>query len=127
MSRKYRIGVWDLTYYKIDEETDEPLRDDKGNVILFRADEDVSQLAEGIDEKLLEEVKNCKIKISTPDWIQLYTRLADFTLSHSSLDCITEIDENGDERYTPEKQEEFNYLVDEIETILESFFEKEED
>ena len=68
-----------------------------------------------------------KIKISTPDWIQLYTRLADFTLFHSSLDCITEIDENGDERYTPEKQEEFNYLVDEIETILESFFEKEEE
>ena len=68
-----------------------------------------------------------KIKISTPDWIQLYTILADFTLNHSSRGCVTEIDENGDERYTEEKQEEFCYLVDEIETILEMFFEKEEE
>tara|TARA_Y100000816_G_C26104600_1_gene586501 strand:- start:3227 stop:3406 length:180 start_codon:yes stop_codon:yes gene_type:complete len=56
MSSKYRIGVWDLTYYKIDEETNEPLRNDKGNVQIFRTDEDFSLIADGIDEDRLEEV-----------------------------------------------------------------------
>ena len=67
-----------------------------------------------------------KIKISTPDWIELYSDLAEFTLSHSSLDPITEEDENGDERYTEEKQEEFNYLVGEIEAILGMFLQKDD-
>ena len=56
MSKKYRVEVWDLTYYKIDEETNEPLRDDEGNVRIFRTNEDVSLIADGIDEDSLEEV-----------------------------------------------------------------------
>tara|TARA_Y100000996_G_C22118372_1_gene476992 strand:+ start:332 stop:517 length:186 start_codon:yes stop_codon:yes gene_type:complete len=57
VSSKYRIGVWDLTYYKIDVETNEPLRNDKGNIILFRADEDVSFIAEGTTDEDLEEIE----------------------------------------------------------------------
>ena len=56
MSSKYRIGVWDLTYYKIDVETNEPLRNDKGKIIIFRTDEDPSLIADAIDEDRLEEV-----------------------------------------------------------------------
>ena len=58
MSNKYGIAVWDLTYYKIDKETDEPLCNDKGDVILFRANEDVSQIAEGVDEDSLKEIND---------------------------------------------------------------------
>lgn len=56
MSSKYRIEVWDLTYFKINKETNQPLRDDEGNIRIFRTDEDASLIADGIDEDRLEEV-----------------------------------------------------------------------
>ena len=39
-------------------------------------------------------------------------------ISNSSLDNIWMLDENGDERMTEDKQDEFNYLVDKVEAIM---------
>ena len=35
MNNKYDVGVWKLSYYKIDTETGDALCDDKGDVIEF--------------------------------------------------------------------------------------------
>jgi hypothetical protein len=59
MSKKYDVGVWKLTYYKIDTETGDELCDDDGNVIEFYIpDEDCSYLVESIDpDDLVREQK----------------------------------------------------------------------
>ena len=59
MSKKYDVGVWRLTYYKIDTETGDELWDDDGNVIEFYIpDEDCSYLVESIDsDDLVREQK----------------------------------------------------------------------
>lgn len=57
MSKKYDVGVWNLTYYKIDTETGDELCDDAGNVIeFFIPDEDYLYLVESIDPNDLVEV-----------------------------------------------------------------------
>jgi len=53
----YSIAVWDLKFYKVNEDGD-ALTDNKGHVQLFEApDYDCSYLAEGIDDDDLEEVE----------------------------------------------------------------------
>jgi hypothetical protein len=59
-----------------------------------------------------------KIKVSPEIWVSLYSELSNFILERSSLDNIWMLDENGDERMTDDKQDEFNYLVDKVETIM---------
>lgn len=55
----------------------------------------------------------------TPEtYIQLTADLADFMLEYSSLDPVTETDENGDERYTDEKQDEFCAILDQVESLF---------
>lgn len=57
MNNKYDVGVWQLTYYKIDTETGDELCDDDGNVIEFNIpDEDCSSLVESVDPDDLVEV-----------------------------------------------------------------------
>jgi len=54
----YSIAVWDLKFYKVNEDGD-ALTDNKGHVQLFEApDYDCSYLAEGIDDDDLEEVES---------------------------------------------------------------------
>ena len=54
----HSILVWDLTFYKIDENGD-ALTDNKGNVQLYWAtDYDYSYLAEGLDDDDLKEVES---------------------------------------------------------------------
>lgn len=67
-----------------------------------------------------------KIKISQDTWIQLYGELSEYVLEYSSLDPIYEEDENGDERMTEEKQNEFCNIVDSVEEILSLHFIKED-
>ena len=56
--KEYCVGVWQLTYYKIDAETGDALCNDDGNVIEFYLpDEDCSYMAEGVDIDELVEVK----------------------------------------------------------------------
>ena len=52
------IAVWDLTFYKVDEDGN-PLEDDDGKVITYRVENyDTSYLAEGLDIEDLEEVSD---------------------------------------------------------------------
>ena len=68
MSNRYSVGVWDLTYYKIDNETNETLYDDEGNVMLFKIPrEDVSSIAESTDPDLLEPI------VTEKDIVKEYT------------------------------------------------------
>ena len=70
---------------------------------------------------------NNKISLPTETWVELYAALSHYVLWYSSsLDSLTETDENGDEIYTEEKQDEFCDIANVVENILSSFFVKEE-
>ena len=56
--KSYAIGVWDMTFYVIDTDTDEPMRNKDGTVKQFRADKyQYSYLADALDVDDLEEAK----------------------------------------------------------------------
>ena len=58
MMKNYSIAVWDIQFYKVDDEGNE-LLDEDGNVKLFGApDLDCSYLAEGMDDDDLVEVSD---------------------------------------------------------------------
>jgi len=69
------------------------------------------------------------MKITIPEevWVELYTQISAHILEYSSLDPVFEIDENGVERYTEDKQDQFCEIVEDVESILESHFRKEND
>ena len=55
--KEYSVGVWQLTYYKVDTDTGDALCDDDGKVIEFYVpDEDCSYMAESVDVDELVEV-----------------------------------------------------------------------
>ena len=51
------IAVYDLTFYRADDNGN-PLEDDDGKVITYRAETDCTYLAEGLDIEDLEEVSD---------------------------------------------------------------------
>ena len=55
---KYNIGVWDIQFYKTDDDGNELLNSD-GSVKLFqlKREHDVSFIAESTTDKDLEEIK----------------------------------------------------------------------
>ena len=59
-------------------------------------------------------------KLDNDIYVSLYSELAGYILEYSSSDPIFEIDENGDEVYTEEKQDQFNDISDKVCEILES-------
>lgn len=57
-NKSYSIGVWDMTFYVVDE-SGNPLVDDEGRVRIFRADNyDYSYIADGLDVDNLREDKS---------------------------------------------------------------------
>jgi hypothetical protein len=68
--------------------------------------------------------KKEKITLPTETWVELYGVLSNYVLEYSSLDPITKTEPNGDEVYTDEKQDEYNYIVADVEDILRTFFKK---
>lgn len=55
--KEYSVGVWRLTYYKVDTETGDELCDENGKVIEFYVpDEDCSYMAESVEADELVEV-----------------------------------------------------------------------
>jgi len=58
------------------------------------------------------------MKLSQDRWIHLYSELSNFVLEYSSLDPVWTEDENGDEVMTEDKQDEFCYIVDNVEQIM---------
>jgi len=57
--KDYSIAVWNVTFYLVHKDTDDPLLNDDGSVKEFHADDyiDCSYLSEGLDLKDLTEVK----------------------------------------------------------------------
>lgn len=54
-NKSYSIGVWDMTFYVVDEDG-EPVVDEKGQVRIFRADKyDYSYCADGLGVENLRE------------------------------------------------------------------------
>ena len=60
--KEYSVLVWDVTFYLIDEETDDPLLNDDGSVKEFHADQhiDCSYLSDGVSVENLEEIVSDK-------------------------------------------------------------------
>ena len=60
--KEYSVLVWDVTFYLIDEETDDPLLNDDGSVKEFHADQhiDCSYLSDGLSVENLEEIVSDK-------------------------------------------------------------------
>ena len=63
-----------------------------------------------------------KIKIPTEMWVELYSDLAGYVEEYSALDPI--YDDDG--QRNPESDDKFCGIVDDVESILEEFFIKEE-
>jgi hypothetical protein len=63
-----------------------------------------------------------KIKIPAETWVGLYAELAGYVEEYSALDPI--YDDNG--QRTPESDDKFCDIVDNVESILSDFFIKEE-
>ena len=59
MSKKYSVEVWDIQFYKVDEDGNELLNDD-GSVKLFTPtrDIDVSWVSDSVYEEDVEEVES---------------------------------------------------------------------
>lgn len=54
--KTYSVGVWGMTFYVYDHETDDFIRHDDGTVIEFHAPNvDYSYMADGIDVDHLQE------------------------------------------------------------------------
>ena len=62
--KDYDIAVWDVTFYLVDKETDEPAMNDDGSVREFHADQyiDCSNLTDGLVIDNLEEVEIKNLK-----------------------------------------------------------------
>lgn len=58
------------------------------------------------------------MELPSAKYVELYSELAMFCLEYNSLDNVWTENSNGDEVMTEEKQNEFNDIVDNIETIL---------
>tara|TARA_R100000008_G_scaffold16491_1_gene8104 strand:+ start:1293 stop:1484 length:192 start_codon:yes stop_codon:yes gene_type:complete len=56
---KYIVGVWDMTFYKLDVETGQPLQNKDGTTKVFYSDNiDAGYWAEGLDpDDLIEMVE----------------------------------------------------------------------
>ena len=55
---EYTIAVWDVTFYKVDEEG-EPLLNEDGSVKLFQDKKcrlDIDWISDSVDEHLLQEI-----------------------------------------------------------------------
>jgi len=57
--KDYSIAVWNVTFYLVHKETDDPLLNDDGSVKEFHADDhfDCSYLTEGLDVDDLTELE----------------------------------------------------------------------
>jgi hypothetical protein len=55
-NKSYSIGVWDLTFYVVDDEKDDYVRNTDGSIKIFHAPNmDYCYMADGLDVDDLEE------------------------------------------------------------------------
>ena len=63
---EYTVGVWDMTFYKIDPETDEPLQNKDGTTKVFYSNNiDAGYWASGIDPDDLIEMEELEYSSNT--------------------------------------------------------------
>ena len=53
----YSIAVWDLTFYKVDEDGNELLNEDGSTKLFYERHSDYTNHAEGLNDDDLEEIK----------------------------------------------------------------------
>ena len=55
-NKTYSIGVWDMTFYVLDDEADDYVRNEDGSIKIFHAPNiDYSYMADGLDVDDLQE------------------------------------------------------------------------
>lgn len=55
-NKTYSVGVWDMTFYVLDVEADDYVRNEDGNIKIFHAPNmDYSYMADGLDVDDLQE------------------------------------------------------------------------
>ncbi len=59
-------------------------------------------------------MSNTKTILPAQQWVELYTELSEYILERASLDAIY----NDDGSMTPDKQEEFIEIADDVEAIM---------
>jgi len=59
-------------------------------------------------------MSNTKTTLPSPQYVQLYMELSEYILERASLDAIY----NDDGSMTPDKQEEFIEIADDVEAIM---------
>ena len=59
-------------------------------------------------------MSDTKTILPAPQWVELYTELSEYILERASLDAIY----NDDGSMTPDKQEEFIEIADDVEAIM---------
>tara|TARA_R100001443_G_scaffold117296_2_gene141168 strand:+ start:1001 stop:1213 length:213 start_codon:yes stop_codon:yes gene_type:complete len=67
-----------------------------------------------------------KVIVPTEKWVGLYADIANYILEYASSDPVVMEDNNGSLVYTPEKQDEFESLVDDVENIMSGYLTKGE-
>ena len=69
---------------------------------------------------------NNKPVLDPSTWCYLYSELSNYVQEYSSLDPIWTTDSNGDEIRTDEKEDEFENIVDTVESIMQKVLTKGE-
>lgn len=55
-NKSYSIGVWDMTFYVVDDEKEDYVRNEDGSIKIFHAPHiDYSYMADGLDVNDLDE------------------------------------------------------------------------
>lgn len=68
-----------------------------------------------------------KAIIRNEDFIGMTCDITDWVLQETYNDKITQEDENGDTRYTEDAQDQFNHLLDHVQTIVQQWVNIQED
>lgn len=65
-----------------------------------------------------------KPKLNAGAWIYLYSELSNYIQERCSIDPIWVIDQDGNERRTDDKEDEFVDIVNDVEQIMSKVLEK---
>ena len=68
-----------------------------------------------------------KAIIRNEDFIGMTCDITDWVLQETYNDKITQEDANGDTRYTDDAQDQFNHLLDHVQTIVQQWVNIQED
>lgn len=81
------------------------------------------------DKRIMDMNKQdwTKAIIRNEDFIGMTCDITDWVLQETYNDKITQEDANGDTRYTDDAQDQFNHLLDHVQTIVQQWVNIQED